>query len=115
MINPNDVLRIFPGSKIVSEPEISESDWLAIQEEAAHWCWDENDEIWIESFAPPPDSSHCLYCVKSSGRRIARGETIPKWRRYGKIIERHWPDGHSGHSDLYCSFCGRKHVGSNAE
>jgi hypothetical protein len=112
MIDKSDVLRIFPGSKIVSEPEIPESDWLAIQEEAARWGWGENDEKWVERFEPSPDSSHCSYCVKSSARRIARGEPTPKWRRYGKIVERTWADGHS---DLFCLFCGRKHVGTNGE
>src|SRR5438094_689570 len=112
MININDVLKIFPGSKVVAEPEISESDWLGIQEEAARWYWDKNDEMWIERSTPPKDSSHCLHCAKSRGRRVARGETAPKWRRYGKIIERSWPDGPI---DLFCSSCGRRHVENNDE
>jgi hypothetical protein len=113
MINIGDVLKIFPSSKIVAEPDISETDWFAIQGEAAHWRWDENDEKWIERFESPPDSFQCWYCVKSAARRIARGETVPKWRRYGKIIEREgWPDGSV---DLGCSFCGRKHAGKESE
>ena len=106
MTNKKNVLKIFPGSKVIAEPEISESDWLAIRQEVLRWFWDEKDKMWKENFSPPPDSHRCRYCVKAMGRRIARGDIVSRWRRYGKIVERLWADGHS---DLFCSFCGREH------
>jgi hypothetical protein len=36
--------------------------------------------------------------------RHCTGETIPKWRRGGKIVERIWPNSRR---ELACHYCGR--------
>jgi hypothetical protein len=93
-ITAADVLRVFPGARVVVEPEIPEADWRAIQEEAAHWVW--KDGRWQRANWAKPESACCSYCDKPH---------VPGWRRGGRVGKRVWPDGHQ---DLCCHFCGRE-------
>jgi len=99
-----DVLAVFQGAKIVTDEPSQEEESLFVAS---------------QSFIPCP---HCTKDAETNpkkerevietrydkmgnriSRRVRTEEYSPKWR-YGKIIERVWPDGRR---ELACHYCGR--------
>lgn len=69
-----NVLRIFPGAKIV-RLEPTAADWAAIEEEAAGWRRDFAG-VWHPVERKPPERV-CADCSN---------DHIPQWRHGGKIV-----------------------------
>ena len=84
------VLKIFPGAKVVGPPPTPEQ-WAEIEQEAAGWRRDAGG-VWHKR---DDDRGGCAHCSNNN---------VPEWRRGGKLVEAHYPDGTV---KIICHYCGR--------